>query len=304
MKLFITTLTLLLMQNLMNAQFTIDKLEYPFQSHFFNTPNGKMHYVDEGKGDVMLFVHGTPTWSFLYRNYIKEFSKNHRCIAIDHLGFGLSDKPNTFVGTPEAHAKNLALFIDSLKLKNITLVVHDFGGPIGLSYAINNISNIKKVVMFNTWLWETKTDKEAIKVDKILHSKAGNWIYLNTNFSPKMLLKKAFHNKKKLTKNNHKHYYKIFNERNKRYGLLNIGKSLLGSSDWYAKLWENAQILKQKPILFLWGSKDPFIGMDKLQMWKQKFTNAKYQVFEAGHFVQEEQPQQSIDVIKSFLDNN
>ncbi len=192
----------------------LDTREYPFQPNYQTTPSGQLHYIDEGKGDVILFVHGTPTWSFLYRSHIKALSNTHRCIAPDHIGFGLSDKPKNFAGTPQEHARNLNQLIAHLDLKNITIVVHDFGGPIGLSYAISKPENVKRIVMFNTWLWETKEDKDAQKIDKILHSSFGNFLYLNTNFSPKVLLKKAFHNKKHLSKQVHNHYKKPFPDKN------------------------------------------------------------------------------------------
>ena len=111
---------------------------YPFKSKFISLDEGQMHYVDEGKGEILLFVHGTPTWSFLYRDFITELSKDYRCIAVDHLGFGLSEKPLSFDGKPESHTDNLIVFIEKMGLTNITLVVHDFGGPIGLGAAIQN----------------------------------------------------------------------------------------------------------------------------------------------------------------------
>lgn len=301
MKKLITILILILMQNTLAAQNWLDKNEYPFQSNYLHTAKGKIHYIDEGQGEVILFVHGTPTWSFLYRNYIKELSKTHRCIAIDHLGFGLSDKPKDVLGTPSFHSKNLNLLIDSLQLKNITLVVHDFGGPIGLSYAIKHPNNVSKIIVFNTWLWSTKDDKDAQKIDRILHSRLGNFIYLNTNFSPKILLKKAFYNKKMLSKNIHKHYRNPFPNKKSRYGLLNIGKSLIGSSEWYQLQWEQMDKIKNKPFLILWGEKDEFIKKNNLDKWVNKLTNCKTYIFESGHFVQEEKFQESIKKMKDWL---
>ena len=99
----------------------LDKNLYPFQSRFFHTKNGKMHYIDEGQGQTILFVHGTPTWSFLYREYIKDLSSSYRCIAIDHLGFGLSDKPNIDYKA-ENLSKDLLSFIEQMDLQNVILV--------------------------------------------------------------------------------------------------------------------------------------------------------------------------------------
>src|SRR5512146_856837 len=107
----------------------INQNEYPFQSHFLDLAPGRMHYVDEGQGETILMVHGTPTWSFLYRRLIKELSPDYRVVAPDHLVFGLSDKPESFSYLPRDHAGNLTCLIESLNLKGITLVVHDFGGP-------------------------------------------------------------------------------------------------------------------------------------------------------------------------------
>ena len=95
-----------------------------------------MHYVDEGSGPPILFVHGTPTHSFEYRHLIAALSTRFRCIAPDHLGFGQSARPQSFAYTPEAHARSCSEFVDALDLEDITLVVHDFGGPIGLPLAL------------------------------------------------------------------------------------------------------------------------------------------------------------------------
>lgn len=301
MKQILLPLILIIMYTSSNAQNWLDTTAYPFHSNYLTTQHGKLHFIDEGKGEVILFVHGTPTWSFLYRNYIKALSKTHRCVALDHIGFGLSDKPRSFSGTPQEHAKNLTLLIEHLDLKNITLVVHDFGGPIGLSYAISNPENVKRIVMFNTWLWETKDDKDAQKINKILHSRLGNFLYLNTNFSPALLLKKAFYNKKYLSKKVHRQYKKPFPNKNSRYGLLNIGKSLIGSSDWYGELWQKAEAIKNKPVLIFWGDRDDFIKNNNLEKWKNFFSSETTYAFEAGHFVQEEKTEKTIAVMRNWL---
>ncbi|MEW6602891.1 MAG: alpha/beta fold hydrolase, partial [Nitrospirota bacterium] len=120
----------------------IDRKEYPFKSHSLELEMGRMHYVDEGTGEPLVMVHGNPTWSFVYRHLINGLSKDYRCIAMDHIGFGLSDKPQNWSYYPEDHAKNFDIFIERLDLHNITLVVQDWGGPIGLSYAVNHPENV------------------------------------------------------------------------------------------------------------------------------------------------------------------
>jgi haloalkane dehalogenase len=283
------------------AQQWLDTSLYPFENKFITLKAGEMHYVDEGEGDIILFVHGTPTWSFLYREHIAELSKKYRCIAIDHIGFGLSEKSEKFDGKPQSHSKNLTEFLKRLNLKEITLIVHDFGGPIGLSSAINNHNRIKQVVLLNTWLWETKNNSEAQKVNKIIISGIGKFLYLRMNFPPKFLLKKGFYEKKKLTKKVHQQYIKPFPNKSSRFSLLNLGKSLVGSSDFYQEQWMNLDKLEQKPWLILWGTKDEFITTEYLQKWKNRMPAAKTIRYNCGHFIQEERAKETIEEIKKFM---
>ena len=113
----------------------LDRTAYPFEHRYLDVPAGRMHYIDEGSGDPVLFVHGTPSWSFEFRGLVRSLAPSRRCVAPDHLGFGLSSRPPTFPYTPEAHATTLDAFVDRLGLRSFTLVVHDFGGPIGLPSA-------------------------------------------------------------------------------------------------------------------------------------------------------------------------
>ena len=108
------------------------RAQYPFESRFLDLDGHRLHYVDEGSGPAVLMVHGNPTWSFFYRDLIRELSATHRCIAVDHLGCGLSDKPADYTYNQASHIKNLQRLITSLNLESFDLVLHDWGGPIGL----------------------------------------------------------------------------------------------------------------------------------------------------------------------------
>lgn len=282
----------------------LDTNLYPFKHQYFHLSEGKMHYVDEGQGEVLLFVHGTPTWSFLYRDFVKKLSQNYRCIAVDHLGFGLSDKPADYPGRPQDHAKNLLKLIQHLDLYNITLFVHDFGGPIGLGAALEQPDRVSRIVMFNTWLWETASNPAVKKIDKIANSILGRFLYLRLNFSPKVLLKKGFADKKKLSKEVHQHYTKPFPNKDSRQSLLRLAESLYGSSDWYQAQWEKLSVLQDKPWLILWGTQDEFITTDYLKVWTKRLPQAEVKTFDCGHFVPEERTTEAIKPIQSFLVSN
>lgn len=274
---------------------------YPFQSRYAKIDGQDMHYIDEGKGEAVVFVHGTPTWSFLWREMIQSLSAEYRCIAPDHIGFGLSGKEKSYPGRAETLANNLETFLESLNLDSFTLVVHDFGGPIGLSYAIKHPEKVKRVVMFNTWMWETASDPEVQKIDRILKGAMGKFLYRRLNFSPKFLLKKGFYDKKKLSKTVHRHYTRPFPKASLREGPYQIGLSLKGSSDWFAGLWEQRANIVDKAFLVLWGNKDAFFQQRHLQRWQETLGNYRLREFECGHFPQEEFPQEVISEMKRFL---
>ncbi|MBI2231714.1 MAG: alpha/beta fold hydrolase, partial [Deltaproteobacteria bacterium] len=108
---------------------------YPFDSHFLQLGGLRYHYLDEGQGEPVVMLHGNPTWSFYYRRLIKDLRARYRVIAPDHMGCGFSDKPQIYDYRLDRHIINLEALIAHLGLNRITLVMHDWGGPIGMGYA-------------------------------------------------------------------------------------------------------------------------------------------------------------------------
>jgi haloalkane dehalogenase len=123
---------------------------YPFQTARLQLPGGAMSYVDEGSGPPVLLVHGNPTWSFYYRRLIAALSPAHRVIAPDHMGCGLSDKPQAYPYTLSTHIDNLGRLIDHLDLPQLDLVVHDWGGAIGMGWAVRHPERVRRIVVLNT----------------------------------------------------------------------------------------------------------------------------------------------------------
>lgn len=279
----------------------LDKSEYPFTSNYFYINGHNLHYIDEGQGETILFVHGTPTWSFDYRNIIKKLKVDFRCVAIDHIGFGLSDKPEHYDYSTQNHSKTLQKFIIEEQLQNITLVVHDFGGPIGLNLAIQHHEKIKNLVVFNSWLWSSKDDPDFIKLSKILKSPLLPFLYRYLNFSAKFILPKSFGDTK-ISKKTLTQYTKPFADKTQRNGALAFAKSLLNDQDWFEELWNKRQSISSKPTLFIWGMKDSVIKPHNLDKFQSGFKNTKIvQLETCGHFPQEEQPDKVIKSITDFL---
>ncbi|MCC9167377.1 alpha/beta fold hydrolase [Pontibacter harenae] len=282
----------------------IDKIFYPFTPHTFATENGLMHYVDEGKGDPIVFVHGTPTWSFVWRQQIKSLSRNYRCIAPDHVGFGLSEKPTEFAYTPEAHAQNLEQLLESLNLSKITLVVHDFGGPIGLSYALKCPDKIKNVVVLNTWMWSLEGEKKITKISGFMNSGIGKFLYQRLAFSPRVLLPQGYHESKHFTKDIKQHYLKPLSSSSARLGTWHFAVALKESGTWFDQLWAQREKLRHLNMLLIWGEKDKLLPLSLLEQWEQHFPEAKVVRVKAGHFLQEEKGSEVTAAIKEFVLEN
>ena len=123
---------------------------YPFRSHFLRLDGHSLHYVDEGAGQPILMLHGNPTWSFYYRNLIRGFSQKFRTIVPDHMGCGLSDKPQDYDYSLETHIQNAYQLIKFLDLKKIILIVHDWGGAIGFGLVTRYPELFDRIVILNT----------------------------------------------------------------------------------------------------------------------------------------------------------
>lgn len=282
----------------------LDTTAYPFKPHYMEVDGHNMHYIDEGEGEVLLFVHGTPTWSFDYRNLVKDLSANYRCIAIDHIGFGLSDKPAEYNYTSKQHGQNLTTFIEKLGLKDISIVVHDFGGPIGLSYAINNPENVKNIIAFNTWLWSAEGEEEYEKTKKFLKSPLLPFLYKTMNFSPKVLLPAMYADKKNLDKSVKKQHVKALGSSKERNGALGFARSLLNEQEYFESLWAQREAISGKPTLFIWGMKDKVFPEKYLQKFQSEFSNSQaVTLAECGHFPQEVEPEKVKESIKEFMKN-
>jgi pimeloyl-ACP methyl ester carboxylesterase len=280
----------------------VDKNLFPFQSRWIEIDEYQLHYIDEGQGDVLLFVHGTPEWSFGYRDLIKGLRKNYRCIAIDLLGFGLSDKPPGDVYHCTDHAIRLRKFIQALALRNITIVANDFGGSISLSYAIDHIDNINAVVIFNTWMWSLRDDKHYATPARFMNSWLGRFLYLKMNFPVKVVMPSAFGDRKKLTPAIYAHYKHALPDPSSRAAAYAFAGELMNASDWWQQLWNRSDVLASKKFLIFWGLKDKFIQPSDLEKWKKKFPHASVVVYnDAGHFVQEEKADEMIVAIEDLL---
>lgn len=280
----------------------VDRQQYPFEPRALNVGAGTMRYVDEGTGPPIVMVHGTPTWSFLYRDLVKGLRDRYRCVAPDLLGFGLSDKPAGASYRPEDQAKRLGRLIDTLGLKDITLMVHDFGGPIGLSYAIERPANVRRLVLFNTWMWSFVGDRQMQWIGRAFEGRLGRFLYEQWAFPVNVLFRRALGDRRRYTPDVHAQYMGPMRDPAARHATWIYARELLGSSSWYGTLWQRRDRIASIPALLVWGMKDPAFAKC-LPRWRSLFADAEVvKLSGVGHAPMEERAPEITPVISRFLE--
>jgi cis-3-alkyl-4-acyloxetan-2-one decarboxylase len=282
------------------------KTEYPFESHFFAPKNTetKLHYVDVGAGEVLLMLHGNPTWSFFYRNLAKAFSQNHRVVIPDHMGCGLSSKPQEYDYTLENHIQNTVSLIKELNLKDITLIVHDWGGAIGMGVATRHPELIKRIVVMNTAAFRSMEIPMRIN---ILRNPVGEWFIRTFNGFAGPATTMAV--TKKLSPLVKKGFVLPYDNFETRIATAKFVRDIPMSSEHptYQTLSKIEEKLKSlnKPVLILWGEKDFCFTMNFQKRWMDFFPKAKVKTYpDAGHYLIEDKKEEVIKEIATFLQEN
>lgn len=276
---------------------------FPFESRFVEIDGHQIHYIDEGTGPVLLFSHGTPEWSFGWRELVQGLRGSFRCIAPDLLGMGLSDKPAQADYSCMAHSERLGKFIEKLGLRSYSIIANDFGLSIALGQAIFHPDRVEKICLFNGWMWRLDTDPHYARPARMMKSWLGRLLYLQFNFPVKVVMPAAFGNRKKyLTREVHRHYKMALPDAASRVAAYAFSAELLNANDWWAQLWEQRSRLQGKIGLIFWGMKDTFVPTYELEKWIQAFPEARVvRCPEAGHFVQEECAAEMLDALRPYL---
>lgn len=261
-----------------------------------------MHYVDEGSGPVIVFLHGNPSWSFEFRHVIGELRRDFRCIALDHVGFGLSSRSERREDHhPKAHADRFSALMDHLDLNDATLYMSDWGGPIGLSFACNQPERVSGLVVANTWCWPVGNDLHFVFFSKFMSSPVGQLLIKRRNFFVNDVMPRAVGVKSALTPEVMEHYRNAQPPRG-RHACAALPGHILGAGSWLGSIWDARETFRSKPALILWGFKDIAFRRKELEGWTAELINAETHTFDdVGHFVAEEAPERVASHLREFL---
>lgn len=276
---------------------------YPFRSNFFQLKdNLSMHYLDEGKGEPIIMMHGNPTWSFYYRNLAMEFSKSHRIIVPDHIGCGLSDKPQHYEYILKQHIDNLEKFVSFLKLKDFILVVHDWGGAIGFGLLERHPKLVKKIVILNTAAYMSKVIAFQINMCRIPFL-AEQVIRRLNGFA---LAATYMAVDKKMSPEIRKGYLFPYDSYENRIAIARFVADIpMNPKHRSYQTLRNIELSLPRhhcPMLILWGKKDFCFHDYFLNRWREIYPHAIVKTFEnAGHYVLEDAKDEIFQELKKFL---
>jgi cis-3-alkyl-4-acyloxetan-2-one decarboxylase len=279
---------------------------FPFKARYLRAANVRLHYVDEGARDAqpLLFLHGNPTWSYLWRRQIADLSEQgHRCVAFDHMGFGRSDKPpHMAVYSLRAHVDNTLALIDGLDLSDVVLVAHDWGGPIGLGALLERRERLRGLVLMNTWAWElpsflppflrefrTEGLGEILALGGNLFVESIPGGMARRDIDPVMM----------------EAYRAPFPDYWSRAGMLAFQREIpLTERDRSARLIGSIHERLSEldvPVLLLWGLRDPVFQPVFLDQWRELFPAARtVELEDAAHFLVEDRPDAVTEAIAGF----
>jgi len=281
---------------------------YPFDSHWHQLGELNYHYLDEGEGENLLMLHGNPSWSFYYRNLVSAFSNNYRCIVPDHIGCGLSDKPQKYNYTLSQHVDNLESLIDKLKLKDLTLIVHDWGGAIGMGLATRRPELIRRLVIFNTAAFLSPHIPLSINLCRL--PLFGDLAIRYFNAFAKGAVYRACKNRKRMTAQVKAGYLAPYNSPENRIANLRFVQDIpmsptVPSYSVVQNIQNKLHLFENHPIQIIWGKQDFCFNDHFLNEWKNYYPKAKVDVMEeAGHYVVEDAHERIVPLLRQFLSTN
>lgn len=290
---------------------------WPFEARYTEAPGFRMHYVDEGQGQTILALHGEPTWGYLFRHLIKALSPRHRVIAPDHMGFGKSDTPQDRSYFLQDHIDNLERFVLDLGLSDITLVMHDFGGPAGMGLAIRHPDRIQRVISTNgpTPLGQPGLGDALAKngaaspwfswiarahADGVLEQVLGQ---LDYNILSTLKLN-GFENHDVITETWLDAYRAPFPAPEACLGAIGWAKGFAEGAHQFEPADESTvEALSRKPALAIWGMADRTLQPEHfLPLFDEAFPDGTTLRLEAvGHYCHEDAPEVIARLIDEFL---
>ena len=288
--------------------FPVDEDLYPFEHHFLDMPDGtRLHYIDEGPRDAahtLVFMHGNPTWSLLYRHIIEDLQSTYRCIAPDYPGFGLSTATPGYSFKPREISSTVESFLEQLKPEPFTMMVQDWGGPIGLGLAGRRPEFIKSLVIGNSWAWPAKPGGRKAFFSKFMGGPIGQFMARYFNGVTRILMYVG--SSKGLGKEEYRMYLRPFQGgKDRARPTAVLPREIVNSADYLKETEDGLRNIADRPTLIVWGTDDWAFSPKDLERFEQTFPKHKTVLLEgASHFIQKDAPHRISKAIRDFFESD
>ena len=265
----------------------LDRTLFPFQSRFVEIGGNRVHYVDEGSGPTLLLLHGNPTWSFLYRHIIKGLRSRFRCIALDYPGFGLSTARSGYQFLPREHSEVVESFVDQLGLRDLSVMVQDWGGPIGHGFAGHPPELLRRLIHGTTFAWPAEKGMAAFS--RVVGNPLARFLIRRYNTLARWLIPAGTN--RRLSAPELAAYLGPFPTPASRLPTWIFAHQILASRDYLAEVEAGLERLREKPVLIVWGEQDGAFREPERTRLQGYFAHCEVRLLvRAKHFIQENAP--------------
>jgi haloalkane dehalogenase len=283
-----------------NLNFTVPYELFPVLHRFLEVDGFNIHYADEGAGETLLLLHGNPSWSFLYRKIIVALRSDFRCVALDFPGYGMSDAPAGYGFTPKEHSMLLERFVDRLGLKDLTLMVQDWGGPIGLGFAGRRPGLVRRLVIGNTFAWPLNGARRVEFFSWVMGGPIGRSLTRMFNFVPWFFFSRGL--ARKASPEVLAMYFAPWRKKERRIAAFVAPRQLIAAAPYLREVEANLPKLASLPALIVWGTKDFAFRDAERHRFEKTFPAHKTVLFpHASHFLQEDAGEEIAELIRQFL---
>jgi pimeloyl-ACP methyl ester carboxylesterase len=292
---------------------TIARSLYPFDGKTLDRRGLRYHYLDEGAGEPVIMLHGNPTWSFHYRGLIAALRADYRVIVPDHMGMGLSDKPDDAGGRYQyrlaSRVDDLAALVEALDLPGrITLVMHDWGGMIGMAYASRHPQRIARLVLFNTAAFHLPASMRLPRSLRLVRDTPLGALAVRGAGAFSRMAARLCCTRRPLTPELRAAYCAPYHDWASRIGILRFVQDipLRPSDPSYALVSEVADSLplfRNTPVLICWGERDFVFTPEVLELWRRHWPEAQIHRFaDCGHYLLEDAGEEVQALVREFLE--
>lgn len=283
------------------APFDVPHELFAVEHRFLDLDGARIHYIDEGAGETLLLLHGNPSWCFLYRKIIAGLRRDFRCIALDFPGYGMSEAGAGYGYTPPEHSAVLERFVERLGLDDLTIMVQDWGGPIGLGFAGRRPELVRCLIIGNTFAWPLDGERRIRIFSWVMGGPIGRSLTSAFNFVPRFFFRRGLaqrHAPEVLAM-----YMAPWRNPARRVAAIIAPRQLVAASPFLRLVESNLSRIADRPTLIVWGMKDFAFRDAERSRFERIFVNHKTALLaDASHFLQEDAGEQIAALIRAFRD--